>query len=187
MKKRRGRSKYLLSVVVSIQNSAGERMDARIVYVRDTAKKKKWIAFLSTDLELSEEQIIALYGKRWSIEVFFKTCKFYLRFTGEFQQISYEAITAHTSIVAIRYMIFAVEQRQRIDLRRTPGDLFYMFTDEVKDIEFHEVLSILISELTKLICGITRLDDNEVRRLMDEFFLSLPSHIRCLVSPIKAA
>ena len=181
-KKRCGRSRYLLSIVVSIQNIKGERMDVRIVYVRDRAKRKKWIAFLSTDTRLSEEQIIELYGKRWSIEVFFKTCKSYLRFTGEFQQISYEAITAHTSIVAIRYMIFAVEQRQNVDLRRTPGDLFYIFADEAKDIELHEVLSVLISELTKLICGVTRLEDNEVRKLMDEFFLSLPSHIRCLVS-----
>ena len=186
-KKRRGRSKYLLSVVVSIQNSSGERTEARIVYVRDRAKRKKWIAFLCTDTGLSEEQIIELYGKRWSIEVFFKTCKSYLKFTGEFQQISYEAITAHTSIVAIRYMIFAVEQRQNVDLRRTPGDMFHMFTDEAKDIGLHEVLSILISELTKLICGITRLDDNDVRKLMDEFFLSLPSHVRCLVSRQDAA
>jgi hypothetical protein len=186
-KKKRGRSKYLLSVVVSIQNSSGERMESRIVYVRDRAKRKKWIAFLCTDTKLSEEQIIELYGKRWSIEVFFKTCKSYLRFTGEFQQISYEAITAHTSIVAIRYMIFAVEQRQSVDLRRTPGDLFYMFTDEAKDIKLYEVMAILISGLTQLICGITRLDDNDVRMLMDEFFLSLPSHIRCLVNRQDAA
>ena len=180
--KRRGRAKYLVSIVVSIQNSSGERMDARIIYVRDRAKRKKWIAFLCTDTKLSEEQIIELYGKRWSIEVFFKTCKSYLKFTGEFQQITYAAITAHTSIVALRYMVLAVEQRQNIDLRRTPGDLFYMFTEEAKDIELHEVLAIIISELTRLICGITRLDDNEIRRLMDVFVLSLPPHIRCRVS-----
>jgi hypothetical protein len=186
-KKRRGRSKYLLSVVVSIKNSAGETMESRIVYVRDRHKRKKWIAFLCTDLELSEEQIIELYGKRWSIEVFFKTCKTYLKFTGEFQQISYEAITAHTSIVAVRYMIFAVEQRQNIDLRRTPGDLFYLFTDEVRDIEFHEVISVLINELTKLICGITRLDEQEVIRLMDAFFLSLPPHIKNISTLRKTA
>jgi len=186
-KKRRGRSKYLLSVVVSIQNSAGERTDARIVYVRDRAKRKNWIAFLCTDTELSEEQIIELYGKRWSIEVFFKTCKSYLRFNGEFQQISYEAMTAHTSIVALRFMIFAVEQRQNTDLRQTPGDLFYMFTDEAKDIELHEVLSIIISELTKLISGITRLNDNEVRKLMDKFIASLPVHLRSIASWHNAA
>ena len=186
-KKRRGRSKYLLSVAVSIKNKTGESMDARIVYVRDRAKRKKWIAFLCTDKELTEEQIIEVYGKRWSIEVFFKTCKSYLRFNGEFQQISYEATTAHTAIVALRYMIFSVEQRQNVDLRRTPGDLFYMFTSEAKDIELHEVLSIIINELTKLICGITRLDDGEVCKLVDAFFLSLPAHIRCYVSQPKAA
>jgi len=162
-------------------------MDARIVYVRDRANKKKWIAFLCTDMELSEEQIIELYGKRWQIEVFFKTCKSYLKFTGEFQQISYEAITAHTSIVAVHYMIFAVEQRKNVDLRRTHGDLFYMFTDEVKDIKFCEVISILISELTKLIYGITRLDENEVIKLMDAFLLSLPPHIKNLALQQKAS
>jgi hypothetical protein len=186
-KKRRGRSKYLLSVVVTIKNSSGETTEARVVYVRDRGKKKKWIAFLCTDLELSEEQIIELYGKRWSIEVFFKTCKQYLRFTGEFQQLSYEAITAHTSIVALRYMIFAVEQRQNVDLRRTPGDLFYLFTDEAKDIEFSEVITVLIGEMTKLICGITRLDEKEVLKLMDVFFQSLPLHIKNLVTQREAA
>jgi len=138
-------------------------------------------------MSLSEEQIIELYGKRWSIEVFFKTCKQYLRFTGEFQQSLYEAITAHTSIVSIRYMIFAIEQRQNVDYRRTPGDLFFIFTDEAKDIEFGEVISLLISELTKLICGITRLDEKKVIKLMDKFFLSLPMHIQNLVARRNAA
>jgi hypothetical protein len=183
-KKRRGRSKYLLSVDVKIRNSDGETMYARIVYVRDRAKRKKWIAFLCTDMTLAEEQIIELYGKRWSIEVFFKTCKYYLKFTGEFQQTSYEAITAHTSIVSLRYMIFAVEQRQNIDMRRTPGDLFHLFTNEVKDIELNEVLAILIGELTRFICEVTRLDENEAVKLMDDFFASLPPHIRNL-SPVQ--
>ena len=181
-KKRRGRSRYLLSVAVAIQNNVGERLDARIVYVRDKAKRRNWIAFLCTDMELSEDQIVEIYGKRWSIEVFFKTCKHYLRFSGEFQQISYEAITAHTSIVAIRYMIFAVEQRQNADLRRTPGDLFWLFTEEAKDIALFEVLAILLRELTQFICDVTRLSDDEAYKLMDAFFAALPSHIRSLVS-----
>lgn len=178
-KKRRGRSKYLLSVMVTVKSNE-RSTDARIVFVRDRTKRKNWIAFICTDLELTEEQIIALYGKRWSIEVFFKTCKSYLKFTGEFQQLSYEAITAHTAIVSVRYMIFAVEQRQNIDLRRTPGDLFFLFADEVKDIEFSEVIQLLIGELTKLICNIAHLSESEVTKLMDVFVQTLPSHIRNL-------
>ena len=138
-------------------------------------------------MSLSEEQIIELYGKRWNIEVFFKTCKTYLKFTGEFQQLSYEAITAHTSIVALRYMIIAIEQRYNTDMRRTPGDLFFMFADEAKDIQFNEVISILINELTKLICGITRLDEKEVMKLMDEFFQTLPAHIKCFTKRQNAS
>ena len=180
-KKRRGRSKYLLSIVVKIKNSDGNSLDARIVYVRDRANKKNWIAFLCTDMELTEEQIVELYGKRWSIEVFFKTCKSYLKFTGEFQQLSYESITAHTSIVAIRYMIFAIEQRQNIDLRRTPGDLFFLFAEEAKDITFFEVISILMDKLTELISDITTLNDREVEKMVDEFIQSLPFRIKGLM------
>ncbi|MDR0963681.1 MAG: hypothetical protein LBM60_03595 [Clostridium sp.] len=50
------------------------------------------------------------------IEVFFKTIKTHLKFTGEFRQISYEALTAHTAIVVLRYMIFTVKQRQHINM-----------------------------------------------------------------------
>ena len=75
----------MLSVIVTIANDKGDTLDAKIVFVRDRNNKKKWIAFISTDLDLTEEDIIALYGKRWSIEVFFKMCKSYLKLSKEFR------------------------------------------------------------------------------------------------------
>jgi len=30
-------------------------------------KSKKWLALLSTDLELTDEEIIRIYGKRWDM------------------------------------------------------------------------------------------------------------------------
>ena len=74
-KKRRGRSKYLLSVKVNISLKNGQSLPAKIVCVRNRNKKKDWIAFICTDTALSEEEILRIYGKRWDIEVFFKTCK----------------------------------------------------------------------------------------------------------------
>ena len=65
-KKRRGRSRYLLSVEVVVRDGDGSALDARIVYVRNSKKRKDWIAFLCTDMMLTEDQIIELYGKRWS-------------------------------------------------------------------------------------------------------------------------
>ena len=72
-KKRRGRSKYLLSIKVKVGDEKKEgTVDARIVCVRNRSNKKDWLALICTDMSLSEAEIIRIYGKRWDIEVFFK-------------------------------------------------------------------------------------------------------------------
>lgn len=116
-KKRRGRSKYLLSMDVQLYNDKNDIIDARIVYVRDRNNKKKWVALISTDMSLTEEEIIQLYGKRWNIEVMFKVCKSYLNLANEFQCLSYDSVTAHTAVVMTRFMILSLEKRQNEDPR----------------------------------------------------------------------
>ena len=69
--KRRGRSRYLLSVSVTMEKD-GESLPAKFVYVRNKSSRKDWLVIVSTDMELSEEEVIRVYGKRWDIEVFFK-------------------------------------------------------------------------------------------------------------------
>lgn len=56
-KKRRGRSRYLLSVKVTVGE---EQIPAKIVCVRNKSKRKDWLARISTDTSLSEEEIIRL-------------------------------------------------------------------------------------------------------------------------------
>lgn len=63
---------------------------AKLVFVRDRVNKKKWLVLVSTDVSLSPEEIIELYGIRWDIEVFFKVNKSFLRLTKEFQGQSFE-------------------------------------------------------------------------------------------------
>ncbi|MBQ1335776.1 MAG: transposase, partial [Selenomonadaceae bacterium] len=65
-KKRRGRSRYLLSVSVKVgQDNNGENgIDARIVCVRNRNNRKDWIAIICTDMSLSENDIIRIYGHR---------------------------------------------------------------------------------------------------------------------------
>lgn len=107
-KKRRGRSKYLLSVDVMVGKENPN--PAKIVCVRNKANRKDWLAFICTDRTLSEEEIIRIYGKRWQIEVFFKACKSMLNLIGECHSLSYDALTAHVAIVFTRYMLLATEQ-----------------------------------------------------------------------------
>ena len=123
-KKRRGRSAYLLSVEAEAVKD-GERLPVRLVYVRNKNKRSDYLVLVSTDLTLSEEEIIQTYGKRWSIEVFFKMCKSYLKLGKETRSISYDALTAHTAIIFARYMMLALEQRRNMD-ERSLGELFYL-------------------------------------------------------------
>lgn len=65
-KKRRGRSKYLLSVNVMV-GTGDNKIPAKIVCVRNKKNKRDWVAMISTNTDLSEEEIIRIYGKRWTI------------------------------------------------------------------------------------------------------------------------
>ena len=58
-KKRRGRSRYLLSVNVMVGKN--QKIPAKIVCVRNKRNKKDWIAFICTNPDLSEEEIIRIY------------------------------------------------------------------------------------------------------------------------------
>ena len=65
-KKRRGLSHYLLSVLVEIEKD-GESIPAKLVFVRNKSRRKDWLVLVSTDISISEEEIIRIYGKRWDI------------------------------------------------------------------------------------------------------------------------
>ena len=143
-KKRRGRSKYLLSVNVMVGKD--EKIPAKIVCVRNKKKKNDWIAFICTNPDLSEEEIIRIYGKRWQIEVFFKTCKSYLNLVSECHSLSYDALTAHVAIVFTRYLMMALEQRRNED-DRTLGEIFFFLSDELADITFGESFQIILNAM----------------------------------------
>ncbi|MFH2061042.1 MAG: IS4 family transposase, partial [Pseudomonadota bacterium] len=64
LKKKRGTTKIKASVLVTL--SDGHK--ARIIFV-PCDKKRGWLAILSTDLSVADEEIIRLYSKRWDIEV----------------------------------------------------------------------------------------------------------------------
>jgi hypothetical protein len=189
-KKRRGKSRYLLSVPVTlytVENKVEITLAAKLVYIRNRNKRNDWIALITTDLDLTEEDVIALYAKRWDIEVFFKICKSYLKLTGEFQQLSYDAIVAHTTIVMIRYMILSLEKRKQED-PRSLGELFYLGFDEVSDIKFDQAIMLLMSLLADTLrethLGLT---EEQMGQIMDSFIQKLPQSFRVCLQPCFAA
>lgn len=47
-------------------------VEVKIVFVKDR-NSKNWLAVLSTNTDIGDEEIIRIYGKRWDIEVFFRS------------------------------------------------------------------------------------------------------------------
>lgn len=62
LKKRRGRARILTSVIVTLKD--GHR--AKVVFVRDR-RKNDWLALLSPDTHLPDEDVVRIYGKHWDI------------------------------------------------------------------------------------------------------------------------
>ena len=173
-KKRRGRSKYLLSVDVTVGNEA---IPAKIVCVRNKSKKKDWLAIISTDTTISEEEIIRIYGKRWDIEVFFKTCKSYLHLAKECRSLSYDALTAHVSVVFVRYMMLAVTQRCNTD-DKTVCELFYRLMDELDDITFSQSMRIIMDALMDTVMEHFHITEQQLEDFTTSFVQRLPKYMQ---------
>lgn len=181
-KKRRGRSRYLLSVNVKVgQDKNGKNgLDAKIVCVRNRNNRKDWIAIICTNVALSENDIIRIYGHRWDIEVFFKTCKSSLLLRKEYHGLSYDGLTAHVAMVFTRYMLLAVSKRDNED-ERTLGELFYLMIAEVADITYHESMQIIVEAMLATIQEEFHITDEQVNAFYEKFMTKLPESMQHLL------
>lgn len=175
-KKRRGKSKYLLSVVVDVVKN-DKIIPAKVVYVRNRNNRKEYLCLISTDVNLSEEEIIRIYGKRWDIEVFFKICKSYLQLSKECNSLSFDAMTAHTAVVFTRYMMLSLESRESND-NRSLGELFLYFTDEMSDITWIQAFQMLLQMFRTLLADNLDFSNEKIDELVDSFMDAIPSLLK---------
>jgi hypothetical protein len=174
--KRRGRSRYLLSVTVGVVKDGGI-IPAKVVYVRNRNNRKDYLCLISTDTTLSEDEIIRIYGKRWDTEVFFKVCKSYLKLSRECNSLSYDAMTAHTAVVFTRYMMLSLEGREANDTRSL-GEIFLYLTDEMSDITWIQAFQMLLEMFRSLLSGELDISDEKIDELVDSFMNAIPSILK---------
>jgi len=146
--------------------------------VQNRNKRREWLAILTTDLALDNAEIVRIYGRRWSIETFFKMAKSHLKLGTEFQGRSFDMMISHTTIVFTRYLILELERRENMD-ERSLGGLFYLFADEVVDIDLKTALRQLMIFVLDLLTS--RYSDNEALLCQLQNWISeLPSYIKAL-------
>jgi len=178
LKKKRGKAKIKASVIVEIgEDSQAIPIKAKIVFVKDRNKSKNWLALISTDITLSDDEIIRIYGKRWDIEVFFKMNKSFLNLAKEFQGRSYNSMVAHTTIVFTRYIMLSTQSRNNEDLR-TIGGLFFNCCDELQDIQFFEAIQIILELLKNTLQEKLSLTKEQINSFLDYFISTLPLFIK---------
>ena len=98
-------------ILRSIHTMMANGVQVKVVFIQNRNKKSHWLAILSTDCTLSEQEIVRIYGMRWDIEVFFKATKSLLCLQKEFQGTSYDLLISHTTIVFARYIILSWQNR----------------------------------------------------------------------------
>lgn len=175
-RKRWGRSNYLLSFDVTIQKD-DEFLPARLVFVRNKSNRKDWLALISTDMEISEEDIIRIYGKRWDFEVFFKSCKSYLKLVKECRSTTYDALNAHVAIVFTRYIMLSVAKRRNED-DKTICELFYVLMDEMEDITFSYSMQIIIDALMEAVMEYFHITESQLNEFAACFIRHLPKYMQ---------
>ena len=177
VRKRSGQAKVLAETLASIgQDAQGNPVPAKIVFIRDR-NSKKWLALLSTDTNLTADEIIKLYGRRWDIEVFFKMAKSFLGLAKEFQSRSYDALVAQAILVCCRYIILELSKRENAD-PRTLGSLFHAVCDEMRQIVSTEALALLLKLLEETLGKVIGLCKEQVKQLIERFIEALPTALR---------
>jgi hypothetical protein len=176
-KKRRGKAKYLLSRIVTIKDKDNNEKKIKIVFVRNRSNRKDFLVLLSTDISLDEQEIIALYGNRWSIEVFFKNCKSQLRLEKGNQSLNYDEITAHISLVFTQYMMLSYMRRLNTD-ERSIGELFLSMIEEIKDAAFDNALELILYMFIDKVCQTEPHLQEKLYAMAELFIDSLPDMMK---------
>jgi hypothetical protein len=158
-------------------------MELKIVFVQNRNNRREWLALLSTDLALDNAEIIRIYGMRWSIETFFKMAKSHLKLGTEFQGRSFDMMISHTTLVFARYLLLEWERRENKD-ERSLGGLFYLFADEVADIDLKTALKQLMVFVLDLLTDKSR-ENKALLCQLQHWISELPSYIKSLFAQVR--
>ena len=167
----------------SLAATTKTEIPVKIVFVRNRNKKSECLYILSTDLSLSDSEIVRIYGNRWSIECFFKASKSFLKLGTEFQSHNYGAMVSHTTIVFTRYILLEWIRRNQND-QKTYGELFFMFCDDIQDMELTDALQSLMALFVEHISNLSADITSVIKSKVSEWIASQASFIQALFGNI---
>lgn len=127
-------------------------------------------------MTLTEDEIIQLYARRWSIEEFFKISKDLLRLEKDCISQNFDTIRGYIAIVFIRAMFLSVISRMEHD-DRTVGILFYSLCKEMREIEVREALELMFRLFAPMAAKELNVNQQRVDDVIGKFLAGLPPFI----------
>ena len=172
--KRPAGQSYLYSSIVEA-NFQGQVFPVKIIFVAKKGVRNQYLVLASTNTNLTPQQIIQLYSRRWSIETYFKTAKQYLRLNKS-QIQSYDGQVAQITVTAMTYILLAWQERLNKD-DRTLGDLFYLMNDSLPEIKFIEALVYLLKTFQSQEAGF-------ISQTINQFLAYLPHNVQNILQKV---
>ena len=123
----------------------------------------KWNVLVTTDLSLSFNKAIEIYNIRWTIEVFFKEAKQYLKI-GKDQSENFNSQIADTTIKSIQYIMLSFHKR--INNLKTIGALFKHSKKIMLGLTLYEKLWKIFIDLINIIIKLFNIDIEEIIKKM---------------------
>lgn len=108
-----------------------------------------------------------------------------LKMGSECHSLSYDALTAHVSLVFIRYMLLSLQQRNNSD-DQTISELFLLMIDELADITFGQALQLIVEIMLQMLRERFDLSDTQLDEFVSAFIERLPISYRHALQ-LKAA
>lgn len=121
--------------------------------------KGNFRAVLTTNVKLNFIEMMDIYKIRWSIEVFFKECKQYLRL-GKYQSTNFDGQIASLTITMITHTVLTLEKRFKS--YQTMGELFRETQKHLLEFTLWERLNIVIIELINFLMDLCEIDIDEL-------------------------
>jgi hypothetical protein len=122
-------------------------IEVKIFLIRK-GKRGAWHTIISTNTNLNFNQMMNIYNKRWSIEVFFKEAKQLLGL-GKNQSTNFDVQVAQTTINMIQYLLISIKFRQ--EAYETIDGLFKDVKQDFIEHKLDERIMLAIIELIAIL------------------------------------
>ena len=114
-----------------------------------------WRGILTTNTELDFEKAFEIYTTRWTIEVFFKECKQYLRL-GKCESRDFDAQIAATTLCMLQYNLFSAVKR--FESYESFGDLFRAAKSETFELTVKERILLFLNDILSSLSNFLEID-----------------------------